>query len=65
MDCMKVNSAIQSLLQKEYIFLEQSSVSSRRKNVRMTESSGGNGEVFTVTKKVIDKNKKIERKVAL
>ena len=32
-----VNSAIQSLARREYIFLEQSSVSARRKNVRMTE----------------------------
>lgn len=32
-----INSAIQNLVQREYIFLEQSSVSARRKNVRMTE----------------------------
>lgn len=32
-----VNSAIQSLVQKGYIFLECSSIPSRRKNVRMTD----------------------------
>ena len=32
-----INSAIQNLLQREYIFLELSPVSARRKNVRMTE----------------------------
>lgn len=32
-----INSAIQSLMQREYVFLEQSSISVRRKNVRMTE----------------------------
>lgn len=32
-----INSAIQDLLQREYIFLELSPVSARRKNVRMTE----------------------------
>lgn len=31
-----VNSAIQSLVQKDYIVLERSFISSRRKNVRMT-----------------------------
>lgn len=31
-----VNSAIQSLVQKGYMFLERSSISSRRKNIRMT-----------------------------
>lgn len=32
-----VNSAIQSLVQKGYIFLERSSIPSRKKNVRMTD----------------------------
>lgn len=32
-----INSAIQSLVQREYIFLEQSAVSARKKTVRMTE----------------------------
>lgn len=32
-----INSAIQSLVQRKYIFLELSPVSARRKNVRMTE----------------------------
>lgn len=32
-----INSAIQSLVQRKYIFLELSPVSARRKNVRITE----------------------------
>lgn len=32
-----INSAIQNLMQREYVFLEQSSISARRKNVRLTE----------------------------
>lgn len=32
-----IHSAIQSLVQREYIFLELSPVSARRKNIRMTE----------------------------
>lgn len=32
-----INSAIQSLVQRKYIFLELSPVSARRENVRMTE----------------------------
>lgn len=37
-----VNSAICSLIQRGYIFLERSSISTRRKNIRMTDK----GEFF-------------------